>query len=72
MDLTEKQKMLGAALYAHHAKRDTAITVMMVLEDDDQVEDMLWFISQNPMATDGQLVAVAYQLVKDAHNGENI
>lgn len=66
--LSQKQKMLGAALYAHRVKRENIVTIMMVLDTEDQVDDMTWFIGQNPHATDEQLVAVAYQLKKESES----
>lgn len=67
--LSQKQKMLGAALVARGVSRENTLTIMMVLENDEQVDDMTWFMGQNPEATQQQLVAVAYQIVKDAHEG---
>ncbi len=67
--LSQKQKMLAAALYARHVSKENAVAILMVLENDDQVDDLTWFMGQNPEATQQQLVAVAYQIVKDAHEG---
>ncbi len=64
--LSDKQKILGMALYAHHVQRQNIVSIMMVLETEEQIDDMTWFIGQNPDATDEQLVAVAYQLVKES------
>lgn len=69
--LSQKQKMLGAALFARNVSREAMISIMMVLENDDQVDDMTWFMGQNPEADENQLVAVAYQIVKDANGGNN-
>lgn len=55
------------SLYARRAKKETIATIMMVLEDDEQIDDMTWFIGQNPQASEEQLIAVAYQIVKEAH-----
>ncbi len=68
-NVTQKQKMLGAALFARRVSRENAINILMVLENDDQIDDMTWFMGQNPDATQEQLVAVACQIVKDAHEG---
>ncbi|MCM1546112.1 MAG: hypothetical protein NC033_03645 [Clostridiales bacterium] len=72
-ELSQKQKALGFALYAKKVTRQTMATIMMVLENDGQIDDMTWYIGQNPNATEEQLIAVAYQIVKEAHegNGEN-
>lgn len=67
--LSQKQKMLAAALYSRHASKQTALTILMVLENDEQIDDMTWYMSQNPTAGEEQLIAVAYQIVKDAHEG---
>lgn len=67
MELTVKQKMLGAALYARHSSRQTAVTILMVLENDDQIDDLTWYMGEHPQASDDELIAVAYQLVKDAN-----
>ena len=69
--LSQKQKMLGAALFARKVSKEAMISIMMVLENDDQVDDMTWCMSQNPNADENQLVAVAYQIVKDANGGNN-
>ncbi len=66
-ELSNKQKALGFALYARHASKQCMATIMMVLEDDGQIDDMTWYIGQNPQATEEQLIAVAYQIVKEAH-----
>lgn len=71
-ELSQKQKALGFALYAKRVSRQTMATVMMVLEDDAQIDDMTWYIGQNPQATEEELIAVAYQIVKEAHeDGQN-
>ncbi len=66
-ELSQKQKALGFALYAHRVSKQSMATIMMVLEDDAQIDDMTWYIGQNPAASEEQLVAVAYQIVKEAH-----
>lgn len=68
MELTQKQKMLGAALYARRCAKQTTLTIMMVLENDDMIDDLTWYMSEHPKASDDELIAVAYQLVKDAHS----
>ena len=68
--LSIKQKMLGAALFARHVSKEAMLSIIMVLENDEQVDDMTWFMSQNPDADENQLVAVAYQIVKDARDGK--
>ncbi len=68
MELTQKQKMLGAALYARGCTKQTTFTIMMVLENDDQIDDMTWYMGEHPQANDEELIAVAYQLVKDANS----
>ncbi|MCI8369135.1 MAG: hypothetical protein HFJ81_05845 [Clostridia bacterium] len=65
--LSEKQHILGMALYAHHVKRESIVTIMMALENDEQIDDMTWYIGKNPKATDEELIAVAYQIVKEAN-----
>lgn len=69
--LSQKQKMLGAALFARQISKEAMLSIMMVLENEEQVDDMTWFMSQNPAADENQLVAVAYQIVKDANGGNN-
>lgn len=66
MELSQKQKMLGTALYLHKVKKENALTIMMVLDTEEQVDDMNWYLSEHPQASDEELVAVAYQLVKEA------
>ena len=71
-ELSKKQKALGFALYAKRVSRQTMATVMMALEDEAQIDDMTWYIGQNPDATEEELIAVAYQIVKEANeNGQN-
>ena len=65
--LSEKQRILGMSLYARRAAKQTIAAIMMVLEDDEQIDDMTWYIGQNPQASEEELVAVAYQIVKEAH-----
>ncbi len=60
-------KMLAAALYTRKVDRANTLTIMMTLENDEQVDDMTWYMGQNPSASQEQLVAVAYQIVKEAH-----
>ncbi len=67
--LSPKQKMLGVALFTRHVSTQTMVSIMMVLENDEQIDDMTWYMSQNPDVGEEQLLAVAYQLVKDAHEG---
>lgn len=66
-EISQKQKALGFALYAKRVSKQTMTTIMMVLENDEQVDDMTWYIGQNPNATEEELIAVAYQIVKEAH-----
>ena len=68
MELSQKQKMLGAALYARHCKKETVITILLVLQNDDQVDDLVWYMGEHPQAGDEELISVAYQLVKDANS----
>lgn len=66
-ELSQKQKMLGVALYARKASRQTTAAIMMVLENDEQIDDMTWYMGENPQAGEEELLAVAYQIVKEAH-----
>lgn len=66
-ELSQKQKMLGMALFARHVSREKAAAILMVLEDDSQVDDLSWYMGQNPEASEDELLSVAYQLVKEAH-----
>ena len=68
MELTQKQKMLGAALYTRQCTKQATAIIMMVLENDDQIDDMTWYMGEHPQATEEELIAVAYQLVKDANS----
>lgn len=65
--LSQKQKILGMALFARKVSKKTMTSIMMVLENDEQIDDMTWYIGQNPNATEEELVAVAYQIVKEAN-----
>lgn len=66
-ELSQKQKALGFALYAKKVSKQCMASIMMVLENDEQIDDMTWYIGQNPAATEEELIAVAYQIVKEAH-----
>lgn len=71
-ELSQKQKALGFALFAKKISKQGMASIMMVLENDAQIDDMTWYIGQNPNATEEELIAVAYQIVKEAHeNGQN-
>lgn len=67
MELTQKQKMLGAALYMHHVRKETAVYIMMLLEKEDDMDDLTWYMGQHPTASDEELMAVANQLVKESN-----
>ena len=64
-ELSQKQKMLGVALFSRHIKKENAVVIMMTLETDEQIDDLTWYMGQHPDAMDEELVAVAYQIVKD-------
>ena len=66
MNLTDKEKMLGFALHARGVKKEATLTILMLLSLEDEVDDMVWFINENPGATEAQLFAVAYQLDKES------
>lgn len=66
MELNEKQKMLGFALKNKSVSKDAILNILYLLDTDDELEDMSWYMGQNPDATELQLVAVAYQLDKES------
>lgn len=68
--ISQKQKVLAAALYARGVKRENTVAVLMALEDDEQVDDMIWYMGQHVSAKDEELVSVAYQIAKDAKEGK--
>lgn len=65
--LSEKQKMLAFALHARGVSRSNAASILMTLENDDQIDDITWYMAQNPSAPQEELVAVAFQIRKEAH-----
>ena len=69
--ITQKQTMLAFALKARGVNRDNCYTILMALDDDEQVDDLVWYMGENPNASEEELVAVAYQLVKEAQEGKN-
>jgi hypothetical protein len=69
MELSEKQKMLGAALFMHHVKKETAVYVLLLLSNPDDIDDMTWYMREHPKASDDELVAVASQLDKERKQG---
>ena len=68
MELSQKRKMLGMALYAKRCSKQTTYTILTVLENDDQIDDLAWYMGEHPKASENELIAVAFQLVKDAHS----
>ncbi|MGN0814159.1 MAG: hypothetical protein ACI4MH_02885 [Candidatus Coproplasma sp.] len=66
MELNDKQKMLGFALKQRGVGREAMLNILYLLDTDDELEDMSWFMGQNPNATEEQLVAVAFQLDKES------
>lgn len=70
MELSEKMKMLGAALYLKKFSKQTMASIMLTLDSDEQVDDMTWYMGQHPQAGEEELLAVAFQLAKDAKDGK--
>ena len=66
MELTQKQKMLAVALFTRRIRRENTAAILMVLKTDDEMDDLTWYMGQHPQAMDEELVAVAYQLAKEA------
>lgn len=68
--LSQKQTMLAFALKARGVKRENCFNILMALDDDEQVDDLTWYMGENPNASEEELVAVAYQIVKDYKEGK--
>ena len=66
MALTDKEKMLGFALHARGVKRETMVSILLLLKLEDEIDDMVWFMGENPGASEDQLLAVACQLNKES------
>ncbi|MGN0817843.1 MAG: hypothetical protein ACI4L9_02635 [Candidatus Coproplasma sp.] len=66
MELNDKQKLLGFALKNRGVGKESMINILYLLDTDDELEDMSWFMRENPNASEEQLVAVAYQLDKES------
>ena len=66
MELTQKQKMLAVALFTRRIRRENTAAILMVLKTDDEIDDLILYMGQHPQAMDEELVAVAYQLAKEA------
>ena len=66
MALTDKSKMLGFALHARGVTKKTTLSIIMLLDLDDEIEDMMWFMGENPSASEKMLLAVAMQLDKES------
>lgn len=60
--------MLAMALYTRHCSKQATVTIMMVLENDDQIDDLTWYMGEHPQAGEEELISVAYQLVKEANS----
>ncbi len=73
MELTQKQKMLAVALFTRKIRKENTAAILMVLGSDDEIDDLVWYMGQHPQAMDEELVAVAYQLAKEARekNGKS-
>jgi hypothetical protein len=70
MELSQKQKMLGAALCLRKLNKQSVVYIMMTLEHEDDIDDMTWYMGQHPQADDVELMAVASQLVKERKEKE--
>ena len=66
MALTDKEKMLGFALHARGVRKDVAVEILMLLTLEDELDDMAWFLNENPKAGDAMLLKVALQLDKES------
>lgn len=66
MELTQKQKMLAVALFTRKIRKENTAAILMVLNTDDEIDDLTWYMGKHPQAMDEELVAVAYQLAKEA------
>ena len=66
MERTQKQKMLAVAHFTRRIRRENNAAILMVLKTDDEIDDLTWYMGQHPQAMDEELVAVAYQLAKEA------
>lgn len=66
MALTEKEKMLGFALHARGVRRDVVVEILMLLTLEDELDDMAWFLGENPKTDDAMLLKVALQLDKES------
>lgn len=68
--LSQKQTMLAFALKARGVSKDNCLNIIMTLENDEQVDDLSWYMGENSKASEEELVAVAYQIVKDYNEGK--
>lgn len=66
MELSNKAKMLGFALHARGVSKENVFMILMTLGLDDEFDDMMWFMNENPNAPQEQLVAVSLQLDKES------
>lgn len=66
MALTDKEIKLGVALRDHGASKNAMIEILMHLTLDDELDDMAWFLGENPKADEDMLLKVAYQLDKES------
>ncbi len=66
MELSNKAKMLGFALHSRGVSKENVFMILMTLGLDDEFDDMMWFMNENPNAPQEQLVAVALQLDKES------
>lgn len=66
MELSNKAKMLGFALHSRGVSKENVFMILMTLGLDDEFDDMMWFMNENPAAPQEQLVAVALQLDKES------
>lgn len=66
MELSEKKKMLGFALYARKVSKDATFHILMTVDLDDEIDDLTWYMGQHPNASEEELYAVARQLDKES------
>ncbi len=68
MALSEKAKMLGFGLQARGVSKQNALTILLLLTLEDEIDDMVWFMGENPKADERTLLAVALQLDKESRD----
>ena len=61
--LTYLQEVLLGGLMKHGVSEDSMIGILLMLTEGDCIEDMLWFLADNPTATREEILAAVVKML---------